>query len=301
MNSHKYTEIFRSLQGEGCYTGKNSLWIRWFLCNLQCNGFGQDDPTDPSTYDLPYERIDVKDISRVEDLPVFDKGCDSSYSWAKKYRHLAHDNPASKIVSDLTDLMRTESNPDGNFVHPDTLQDTHMCFTGGEPMMRHNQQGTLAVMNEFAKQDNLPKNVTVETNGTQKLTDDMIEFVNTYNSMPGHEWFWSVSPKLFSTSGEMAKKAIKPENLAEYAKCAKNGQLKYVVNGTPESWKEVEEATKLFRAAGIKWDVYIMPVGATKESQELPEIAEICNEALARGYHVSSRVHAFIYGNTIGT
>ncbi len=39
-----YSEIFYSIQGEGHYTGVPTAWIRFFLCNLQCNGFGQLDP-----------------------------------------------------------------------------------------------------------------------------------------------------------------------------------------------------------------------------------------------------------------
>jgi organic radical activating enzyme len=36
-----FSEIFHSIQGEGHYTGVPTAWIRFFLCNLQCNGFGQ--------------------------------------------------------------------------------------------------------------------------------------------------------------------------------------------------------------------------------------------------------------------
>ena len=39
-----YSEIFKSIQGEGTYTGVHTLWLRFFMCNLQCNGFGQQDP-----------------------------------------------------------------------------------------------------------------------------------------------------------------------------------------------------------------------------------------------------------------
>ena len=52
-----YSEIFHSIQGEGHYTGVPSSWLRFFLCNLQCDGFGQDDPTNPDTYDLPYQKM----------------------------------------------------------------------------------------------------------------------------------------------------------------------------------------------------------------------------------------------------
>ena len=85
---YHYSEIFHSIQGEGNYTGVPTAWLRFFLCNLQCDGFMQKDPTDPSTYDLPYLDIDPKEYKAMEDLPVFDKGCDSSYSWSKKYKHL---------------------------------------------------------------------------------------------------------------------------------------------------------------------------------------------------------------------
>ena len=44
-----YSEIFRSIQGEGIYTGVPTVWLRMFGCNLECNGFGQDDPTDPDS------------------------------------------------------------------------------------------------------------------------------------------------------------------------------------------------------------------------------------------------------------
>ena len=98
-----YSEIFHSIQGEGHYTGVPTAWIRFFLCNLQCSGFGQIDPTNPETYDLPFEDFDVSSVKRVEDLPVWEKGCDSSYTWAKKFKQLmGQETPsamANKIVN----------------------------------------------------------------------------------------------------------------------------------------------------------------------------------------------------------
>ena len=73
-----YSEIFYSIQGEGHYTGVPTAWIRFFLCNLQCNGFGQKDPTNPETYELPYEDFDPMSVNRVEDLPVWKHGIDVS-------------------------------------------------------------------------------------------------------------------------------------------------------------------------------------------------------------------------------
>lgn len=306
----KYSEIFYSFQGEGHYTGKPTAWIRFFLCNLQCDGFGQKDPTDPSTYELPYQTIDISHIKRIEDLPVFEFGCDSSYTWSKKYRHLAKDEPAIEIVQNLSSVIAHETNPNGSFRHPKTLQETHMAFTGGEPML--NQPAMIAIMNEFYRVGNIPMNVTVETNGTKIIKDEMFMMIEKYlttsefggsvpDALGSTEWFWSCSPKLRSTSGELPKKAIKPEHLAEYAEVSNNGQLKYVVNGTPQSWEEVEEHTEAFRAAGVDWPVYIMPVGATLEEQSEDVIAEIAVEAMKRGYYFSGRLHCYVFGNKIGT
>ena len=295
----KYSEIFHSFQGEGAYTGKSTAWIRFFLCNLNCDGFGQKDPTDRSTYILPYKDLDVSKFSRVEDLPVFEQGCDSSYTWAKKYRHLAHNNTAEVICNDIQRTLMHPSNPAGLFLHPKTLQHNHLAFTGGEPML--NQEAMLKILTEFWARDNGPTQVTVETNGTQLLSNDWLEMMIRMYNQPGSQWFWSVSPKLFSTSGESIKRAIKPEAVASYVQVSNKGQLKYVVNGSLQSWDEVEEHTEAFRKAGIFWDVYIMPVGATKEQQEEDQIAEIAMEAMKRGYHVSGRLHCYVFGNQVGT
>lgn len=291
----KYSETFYSAQGEGQYVGIPSLWMRFFLCNLQCNGFGQTDPTDPSTYDLPYEKIDITHIDNVFDLPVFDKGCDSSYTWSKKFKHLITDLSVKDAVDELTALL-----PHGSFIHPATLQETHMVFTGGEPMLKNTQPGMIGVLDEFAKRDNMPNFVTVETNGTRPITDEFADYINRcYTRCEGKEWYWSISPKLWSTAGEKSKKAIQPEVVGKYAEVSSRGQLKFVVNGTDESWREVEENTKLFREAGCNFPVWIMGVGGTFEGLVQTE-ASIADEAIQRGYNYTSRVHVHIYGNAIG-
>jgi len=290
MNPLKYSETFYSAQGEGQYVGIPSLWMRFFLCNLQCNGFGQKDPTDTSTYVLPYETLDLTDITDVMDLPVFDKGCDSSYTWSKRYKHLITDRTVEEAVDELTALL-----PKGKFVHPLTQQNVHMVFTGGEPMLKKTQPGMINIMEEFKKRNNMPNYVTVETNGTRPIEQEMVEYIKEY---PG-EWYWSLSPKLWATAGEMSKKAIKPEVIGQYAEASNNGQLKFVVNGTEASWKEVEENTKLFREAGCNFPVWIMGVGGTFEGLVQTE-ATIADEAIQRGYNYTSRVHVHIYGNAIG-
>ena len=291
-----YSEIFHSIQGEGHYTGVPTAWIRFFLCNLQCNGFGQIDPSDPSTYELPFETYDVSQVKRVEDLPVWDKGCDSSYTWAKKYKHLMGQETPTVLANKIVDVLKTDSNPDGLFLHPVTKQRQHLCITGGEPLMVTGQTATVGIYEELERQGNLPSSMTFETNGTQKLKQPFIDWANRIDT----EIFFSVSPKLWSVAGEKAEKAIKPEIVAEYYNTSKTGQLKFVCGHKDEQWDEMEEAIAKFKSAGVDWPVWVMPVGAREEEQK-DSAGAVAKRAFQRGYNVAARVHVYLFGNAIGT
>jgi len=292
-----YSEIFYSIQGEGHYTGVPTAWIRFFLCNLQCDGFGQLNPTDPSTYELPYETFDVSQVNRVEDLPVWNKGCDSSYTWAKKYRHLMGQATPAELADKVINILKNDSNPQGLFLHPVSGQHQHLCITGGEPLMPLSQQAFVGVYRELERRDNLPASITFETNGTQTLT---AEFADLISSAIGTEIFFSVSPKLWTVSGEKREKAIRPEVVADYATHSPNGQLKFVLGDRDEQWAEMEEVLKLFRDAGVDYPVWIMPVGA-REEEQAATAGEVARRAFQRGYNVAARVHVHLFGNLIGT
>ena len=291
-----YSEIFYSIQGEGHYTGVPTAWLRFFLCNLQCNGFGQLDPTNPDTYELPFEDFDVTTVKRVEDLPVWEKGCDSSYTWAKKFKGLMGQETPSALANKLVDAIKTDSNPTGQFLHPITKQRQHLCFTGGEPLMATGQMAVVGIWEELARQNNLPGSMTFETNGTQIIRPKFIDWVNSIDT----EVFFSCSPKLFTVSGEKADKAIKPEIVAEYYKLSKAGQLKFVVGPKQREWDEMEEAVEKFRSAGVEWPVWIMPTGA-REQEQHASAGDVAQKAFQRGYNVAARVHVYLFGNKIGT
>lgn len=297
-----YSEIFHSIQGEGHYTGRPTAWLRFFLCNLQCDGFGQKDPTDPTTYILPYKTIKVEDYKSLEELPVWKYGCDSSYSWSAKFKHLQHKATAEEICDRIRQSMYHPSNPEGLFNKRDGTQQ-HFCVTGGEPLMKHAQEATISVVDHFVTEGDYPLYMTWETNGTQPLTS---EFANYFGDFYAGEVFFSVSPKLHTTSGEKPEDAIKPEIVASYAELSSFGQLKFVVNGSEESWNEMEDTIQKFRDVGVTYPVWVMGVGATLEAQKGTEAgyigeAKIATEAFKRGYNYSSRVHVHIWGNTMGT
>tara|TARA_R110002074_G_scaffold7751_8_gene32746 strand:- start:1737 stop:2639 length:903 start_codon:yes stop_codon:yes gene_type:complete len=292
---YPYSEIFYSAQGEGHFTGCPTAWFRFFTCNLQCNGFGQDDPTDPDTHELPYLDVNVEDYKTLEELPVFEKGCDSSYSWSKKFRHLQRSGTADEIASRLLDIIPFDSFAEKN---PMARQDIHLCFTGGEPLMKRSQVAVTEIMSALRTYGRMPNNITFETNGTQPLSEDFVEHFHNRGLFPGNI-FWSISPKLFNVSGEKREKAIKPTVLKTYRMLSKYGQLKFVMTADPRCWKELDEVLPLFREAGIDYPVWIMPQGATIEHQTTTA-GDVANMALERGYNVSARVHAYLWGNAIG-
>ena len=287
-NTYAYSEIFDSIQGEGEYTGYPTAWLRFYLCNLQCNGFSQDDPTDPSTYKLPYKDFDIIKVNRLEELPVWEYGCDSSYSWSKKFKHLQHRFTSREIADKIRAEFTNEHN-EGKWL------DRHMCFTGGEPLMKHAQLCTMEVMQHYLYDGDYPKFITYETNGTQMPRAEFVEFWQNY---PG-ELMISCSPKLFTVAGETTKRAIRPEVVAEYMKFADKGYLKFVLTGDPRAWEELDETVKKFRDAGVDWPIWIMPSGATVEGQQVHD-GDVARMAYQRGYRVSARVHTYLWGNLIG-
>jgi 7-carboxy-7-deazaguanine synthase len=291
-----YSEIFHSIQGEGHYTGVPTAWIRFFLCNLQCDGFGQKFPTKPETYELPYNDFDAHSVDRVEDLPVWDKGCDSSYTWSKKFKHLMGNATGAELAEKLINIMKNEHNPDGLFMHPLSKQHNHLCITGGEPLMRHAQNAFIDIYNNLG--DNIPSSITWETNGTQKLSDDYKNLIQSDSFKP--EAFFSVSPKLWTVAGEKREKAIKPEIVKEYYDLSKAGQLKFVVGQTKEEWQDLDEVVTMFRDAGVHYPIWIMPVGAREEEQSATA-GDVAKMAFERGYNVAGRMHVYLFGNAIGT
>ena len=306
-----YSEIFHSIQGEGHYTGVPTAWIRFCLCNLQCDGFGQIDPTKPDTYELPYADFDAKSVDRVEDLPVWDKGCDSSYTWSKKFKHLMGQETGKTLAHKIVDIMKTEFNPEGWFRHPLSMQHNHLCITGGEPLMRHAQNAFLDIYEEllmipggpiretnFHSPHNIPGSITWETNGTQALSDDFVKRIAGPTFHP--EAFFSISPKLWSVAGEKREKAIKPDIIKQYWDTSKTGQLKFVVGQTQAEWDELDEVINMIRAEGVNYPIWIMPVGARSEEQTLTA-GDVAKMAFERGYNVAGRMHVYLFGNAIGT
>lgn len=293
---YNYSEIFgETFQGEGFYTGTNTVWVRFFGCNKTCAGFNniKDGELIVPESELYYNKIDIKDVTDIMQLPTCDVGCDSYYSWHPKFKHLAKKGTASEIADELVNLNRNKYNPDGLFVHPRSGQLIHLCFTGGESMM--NQTGIIDIVQELKNRNNYPKFVTIETNGTVPIKIDVSDYIRNSDI----EFFWSISPKLFSVSAETKEKSIIPSVVYGYAQASNKGQFKFVSNNSNTSWDEIESAIMDYNQSNIYFDVWIMPEGASANAQSRHD-SEIAIEAVKRGYYFSARVHAIIFGAVPG-
>jgi 7-carboxy-7-deazaguanine synthase len=140
------------------------------------------------------------------------------------------------------------------------------------------------------------RNLTFETNGTQSLHSEFKYFLkDNYHIMRDGITF-SVSPKL-SASGEAWSDAICPEVVKEYQQVGYT-YLKFVID-KQEDFNEVDRAVKEYRQHGFVGQVYVMPVGGTDQAY-FSNTKHIADEALARGYRYSPRLHVDIWSNGWG-
>ena len=296
----RLSEIFASVQGEGRFTGMPTIFVRFFGCNLKCDGFGQKCPTDPSTYILPYKDLDISKYKSMSELPVFEYGCDSSYSWSPRFKKLAKDYTATEVVDEILRIGREDLGltlKEGkesleNWLHPATRMPAQICFTGGEPML--NQMAMDAILLELEERRLNPIQVTIETNATQELDDFRSNLYTKHVHL-------SCSPKLYTVSGE--ENAIDFGVLASYITYADSGAIKFVHNGSQEAWDEIDSKMDTLRdlIRGEPWQIWVMPVGSVIESQSPDFLSRVVTESLKRGFWISHRVHISIFGNKVGT
>ena len=214
MSKIKIAELFYSIQGEGRYMGVPSVFLRTFGCNFTCDGFGM--PRGEQSKERDFIAADIKKFFKYQDLPLVSTGCDSYASWDPRFKDLSPMLTTDAIVDRIMEII-----PHGEW------KDEHLVITGGEPLL--GWQRAYPDLLRHPKMAGL-KEITFETNGTQKLTEEFKEYLIEWQ-MPNmdfaREVTFSVSAKL-PCSGEKWDEAILPEVVCEYEDFG-TAYLKFVI------------------------------------------------------------------------
>jgi len=286
MSKLHYTELFYSIQGEGRYTGVPSVFLRTFGCNFKCRNFGRDkdDTSDNQEVMNIVENIDK--YESFKSLPLVSTGCDSYSSVYPQFKSFVTHSNTDSIADSICDIL-----PHNEW------RDEHLVITGGEPLLGWQRSyPALLAHKEMAGL----KEITFETNGTQKISDDFYDYLFiewTRHARDYDKLTFSVSPKL-SVSGEKWEEAIKPDVIIQYQDLGYT-YLKFVV-ATEEDVKEAEQAVSEYRAAGFGGPVYLMPVGGVDSVYHL-NTRRVAEMAMARGWRYSARLQVDIWRNAWGT
>ena len=290
MKTLRYSEAFYSVQGEGNFIGTPSVFLRSFGCNLRCQGFGL-------TRGTPKKKISdevvnllnsgvLSRVSKFEDLPMVRTGCDTYASIYPEFKKYMMDRSVDQVVEHLLSLT-----PENKWLM-DNGQDIHFILTGGEPLLW--QRFWINLFAHSQMQD--LRNLTIETNTTQKLQPQFAEYLSTQDRF---QVTWACSPKL-TVSAEPWKDAIRPVIARSYLDIDKSKMyLKFVVADNVDI-DDVHKAVKEFSDAGVDVPVYVMPVGGCKEEygENKVNVAEL---ALAKGWRYSPRLQVELFGNNWGT
>ena len=278
MSKIKIAELFYSIQGEGRYMGVPSVFLRTFGCNFKCAGFGmpRGELSDEAN------KIDPDLYKDYNSLPLVSTGCDSYASWDPRFKHLSPVLDTDAIAHAVVDTLPHKE-----------WRDEHLVITGGEPLLGWQKQ--YPDLLDHPKMRGL-KEITFETNGTQKLSEEFKEYLQNWYNM-SREITFSVSAKL-PCSGEAWSDAICPEVVAEYEEIG-TVYLKFVIS-TEEDLKDAERAVEEFRAGGFTGPVYIMPVGGVERVYTLNNRA-VAEMAMRKGWRYSDRLQVPLFKNEWGT
>lgn len=284
MSKLKIAELFYSIQGEGRYMGVPSVFLRTFGCNFKCAGFGM------AKGQLSAEVEEIAEVvhmfTKYEDLPLVSTGCDSYASWDPRFKDLSPLMESDAIANRIMEIL-----PFGQW------GTEHLVITGGEPLL--GWQRAYPDLLNHPKMTNL-REITFETNGTQKLSPEFKEFLINW-SLDGvgkpKQVTFSVSAKL-SCSGELREDAIKPEIVCEYQEVGYT-YLKFVIS-TEEDAEEALAVSQIYQAAGFKGPIYLMPVGGVESVYTLNNrrVAEL---AMNNGLRYSDRLQVPLFKNEWGT
>jgi len=265
--------------------GVPSVFLRTFGCNFKCAGFGM--PRGELSQEVEAIANRIGEFEKYEDLPLVTTGCDSYASWDPRFKDLSPMLTTDAIAHRIAEII-----PHNEW------RDEHLVITGGEPLL--GWQRAYPDLLSHPKMAGL-KEITFETNGTQKLTPEFAAYLHQWKSHHDKD-FWreitfSVSAKL-PCSGEKWSDAICPEIVCEYEDYG-TAYLKFVI-ATEQDFEDAQRAVEEFRAAGFTGHVYLMPVGGVESVYALNN-RRVADLAMKAGLRYSDRLQVPLFKNEWGT
>lgn len=233
-----------------------------------------------------YLAVEPSNYNSYQELPLVSTGCDSYASWDTRFKKLSPLVETDGLAESIVDILPYKE-----------WRDEHLVITGGEPLL--GWQRAYPDLLNHEKMRTL-KELTFETNGTQKLSEDFEKYLSeewTTEGLNYDKLTFSVSPKL-SVSGEDQSVAIQPEVVAQYDRIGYT-YVKFVV-ASEEDVIEAEAAVQAYREAGFRGPVYLMPVGGTEEVYHMNNRA-VAELAMQKGYRYSDRLQVPLFKNEWGT
>ncbi len=192
-------------------------------------------------------------------------GCDTPYTW--DWRRFDPRAEATRIPAEAVTSWLLARSP------------RLVIITGGEPLIQ--QQLLLPVVQALA---DAGRRIEIETNGTIAANAALVAAVDRFN----------VSPKLagFAAPTDTARR-IDPKALRSFAETGK-AVFKFVVTGL----SDLAELDRLHDELGLE-PIWVMPEGTTAE-RIVAVARDIADEVLARGWHLTTRLHVLLWGDTRG-
>ena len=288
MSKIKIAELFYSIQGEGRYMGVPSVFLRTFGCNFKCAGFGMPAGTLSTEADeIAHTHKHIETFFKYEELPLVSTGCDSYASWHPDFKELSPMLTVEAIADRIQQILPFNE-----------WRDEHLVITGGEPLL--GWQRAYPDLLAHPKMAGL-KEITFETNGTQKLTQEFAAYLHQWAHHHDKDFYreitFSVSAKL-PCSGEKWEDAICPKIVCEYEQYG-TAYLKFVI-ATEQDFADAQRAVAEYRDAGFEGHVYLMPVGGVESVYALNN-RRVAEFAMKNGLRYSDRLQVPLFKNEWGT
>jgi 7-carboxy-7-deazaguanine synthase len=251
------------VQGEGTNLGTPSVFVRLGICNLHCwycdtkyTWLFNDKLLENVRSDM--RRLGLEENAYPTDLRVYDQ--------SKEVRAISVEEVESRIRA---------------------LMINHVVVTGGEPMLQQSQLALL--LRKLKKVVGWEQfYFEVETNGTVKPSDELLELVDQ----------WNVSPKLES-SGNSRFSREKKDALRAFA-CLSNSFFKFVVSGQSFD-RDLREIETFASTSGISPAKILLMAEGTEATLLKERTATLSKVCASRGYRVTPRLQILLWGNQRGT